>query len=123
MACPNQNNVTMTRGDTTKWYFQRKDNDGNVITTRPSKLYFTVKSDPRNLTPVFQIQFPEMTLDEDGTIHFTILPSMTNGLDWRKQYYYDIEVIDAGVKTTISYGRFTLKPEVTWAQNEEGESE
>lgn len=118
MACPNPANITMTRGDTTKWYFQRKDNDGNVIKTRPSKLFFTVKSDPRNLTPVFQIAFPEMTLDEDGTIHFTILPDMTNGLDWRKQYWYDIEVIDAGVKTTISYGRFTLKPEVTWAQNE-----
>lgn len=123
MPCQNQNNMIMTRGDTTKWFFQRKDNDGNIITTRPSKLFFTVKSDPRNLTPEFQIPFPEMTLDADGTIHFTILPQHTNGLNWQKQYWYDIEVIDAGVKTTISYGRFTLKPEVTWVQNEDGESE
>lgn len=123
MPCQNQNNMIMTRGDTTKWFFQRKDNDGNVITTRPSKLFFTVKSDPRNLTPEFQIPFPEMTLDTDGTIHFTILPQHTNGLNWQKQYWYDIEVIDAGVKTTISYGRFTLNPEVTWVQNEDGESE
>lgn len=118
MVCQNQNNIIMTRGDTAKWYFQRKDNDGNVIKTRPSKLFFTVKSDPRNLTPVFQISFSEMVLDSDGTIHFTILPEMTNDLDWRKQYWFDIEVIDADVKTTISYGKFTLKPEVTWAQNE-----
>lgn len=104
------------------WYFQRKDNDGNVITTRPGKLFFTVKSDPRNLNPVFQINFSQMNFDEDGTIHFAILPEMTNNLDWRKQYWYDIEVIDAGVKTTISYGKFTLKPEVTWVENE-GESE
>lgn len=122
MSCPDPTTIAMTRGDTSKWYFQRKDNDGEVITTAPDKLFFTVKSDPRNLSPVFQIGFNQMTFDEDGTIHFTILPGMTNNLDWRKQYWYDIEVIDGGVKTTISYGKFTLRPEVTWAENE-GESE
>lgn len=74
--------------------------------------------DPRNLKPVFQIPFSKMTQDEDGTIHFAITPAMTNGLDWHKPYYFDIEVIDAGVKTTIKFGRFILTPEVTWAQNE-----
>lgn len=111
--------ISFTRGDTARFKFQRKDNDGSVITTRASELYFTVKSSPQNETPVLQKTIDDMTMDDDGTWHFTIYPFDTNGLDFTKKYYYDLEVIDNGVKTTISYGQFVLKPEVTWQINEE----
>ena len=114
--------ISMTRGDTAKFKFQRKDNNGDIITTRPDEIFFTVKSNPKNLEFVFQKTKDDMVFDLDGTIHFTITPDDTNQLDWKRSYYYDIEVIVSGVKTTISYGSFVLRPEVTWVENEGGNS-
>ena len=115
--------IAFTRGDTAKFSFQRKDVDGAVITTPASEIYFTVKENSKNLTPVLQKTMEDMTFDDDGTYHFELEPADTNGLSFCKKYWYDIEVIDVDVKTTIAYDEFILKPEVTWQANELGESE
>ena len=36
--------MELIRGDTLKLKFQRKNKNGEVIKTKPDKLYFTVKS-------------------------------------------------------------------------------
>lgn len=102
-----------------KYKFQRKDSEGEVIVATPGALYFTVKETTNKLTPVLQKTLEDMQMDSDGTWSFIIEPSDTNGLQYWK-YAYDLEVIQGGVKTTISIGNFIIKPEVTWAQNEEG---
>lgn len=108
----------MVRGDTARFKFQRLDNSGNVITTEADEVYFSVKRSAKEVTLQLQKTIDDMTFDEDGTYHFTIEPADTNNLDFTKKYFYDLEVIDNGVKTTISYGQFNLQPEVTWAANE-----
>lgn len=110
--------LCMTRGDTAKFNFQRLDADGQVITTIADEVFFTVKGSPRNTYPEFQIRLEDMTFDEDGTYHFTVEPTDTNNLDFTKEHWYDLEVIQDGIKTTIAFGEFNLKPEVTWAINE-----
>lgn len=116
MAC---NCLTMTRGDTAKFKFVRLNLDGDPILEKADELYFTVKPSPDDLNPSFQVTIDEMTFDtETGEYDFVILPTYTNNMDFNKKHWYDLEVIDGGVKTTISYGQFKLKPEVTWAKNE-----
>lgn len=110
--------LQMIRGDTVKYKFQRKDSEGEVITATPDALYFTVKETTTKQRPVFQKTLEDMQMDSDGNWSFTIEPADINGLQYWK-YAYDLEVIQGGVKTTISIGTFIIKPEVTWAQNEE----
>ena len=110
--------IQIIRGDTAKFKFQRLDGDGQVITTTPDYLYFTVKESSNKLKYVFQKTLDDMTVDSDGTYHFVVEPENTNGLQYGN-YAYDIEVITDGVKTTIAYGTFNILPEVTWVENEE----
>lgn len=109
--------MKMIRGDTRGFNFQRVNADGEPITTRPDKLYFTVKKSPQDKVVIFQKTIDNMTFDEDGTWHFVIEPEDTNGLKYMT-YVYDIEVITDGVKTTIAKGGLTIEEEVTWAEDE-----
>lgn len=105
------------RGDTKKYYFQRKDKDGGVITEQPDSLYFTVKKTVFDKTPVLQKTLEDMTVDENSVYHFTIEPEDTDNLEY-KNYVYDIQVVQDGVKTTIAKGSFIIEEEVTFAENE-----
>lgn len=117
MICNNKGiNLSQIRGDTVSYKFQRK-NDAGVITTRPEELFFTVKEAATQEKFVFQKRLDDMTLDEDGTYHFTVEPANTNGLQYG-DYVFDIEVIDSGVKSTVAFGVYTILPEVTWVENE-----
>lgn len=117
MNCNNYKiSLSQIRGDTVGYMFQRSNEEG-VITTRPQDLFFTVKETATIEQVVFQKRLDDMTLDEDGTYHFQVLPEDTNGLQYG-DYVFDIEVIDSGVKTTVAYGGYKILPEVTWVENE-----
>lgn len=119
MSCRiDKQQITMTRGDTRKMFFYRKDKLGHIITYKADKLYFTVKESEFDETPIFQKTIADMVFGEDYSYTFTITPEDTNGLEYG-DYVYDIEVItDTGAKRTISKGNFKLTWESTWAQNE-----
>lgn len=109
--------LEMTRGDTKKYKFQRKDAEGNVIKAIPDALFFTVKSNQYLNEFLFQKTINDMVIDDEGFWHFEILPEDTNNLKFRR-YVYDLEVIQGGVKTTISKGDFNVTYEVTYQINE-----
>lgn len=109
--------IRQIRGDTRNYRFQRLNADGTPITTRPDKIYFTVKKKDTDKDVVFQKTIDDMTIDDDGTYHFTVEPTDTNGLKYMT-YVFDIEVITDGVKTTIAKGGFTVESEVTFVENE-----
>lgn len=109
--------IEQIRGDTGRYKFTRKDEDGNVIATRPDAMWFTVKTTYKVPQMVLQKTLDDMEIDENGVWHFTIEPTDTNNLIFGT-YNYDLEVIQDSVKTTISYGEFRLSKEVTWATNE-----
>lgn len=120
--CPGQPGtpLSMTRGDTAGFKFQRKDNNGDVIEILPSKLYFTVKKSFDDEGFVFQKTLKDMTFDEEFWYHFRINPEDTNKLKYGT-YVYDLETIQSGVKSTISKGNLILSSESTWAINEGGD--
>lgn len=118
MNCNNKGvNLSQIRGDTINYKFQRENCEGEIITTRPDELFFTVKEATTQEEFVFQKRLDDMTLDTDGTYHFTVEPEDTNNLIYG-DYVYDIEVINDGVKSTIGYGGYKILPEVTWVENE-----
>ena len=113
------NTLTMTRGDTAQFKFTRLDNEGNPILTEADELYFTVKSSADNFSVEFQITLEDMNFNsQSGEYSFVVEPAMTNELNFNAKHFYDVEVIQSGVKTTISFGQFKLLPEVTWQGNE-----
>lgn len=105
------------RGDTAKYKFQRKDANGNVITTKADNIYFTLKVNGYSDEVLLQKTIDDMEFDDEYYYHFTIEPSDTDDFSFGT-YQYDIEVIQDGVKTTIARGELQLEEEITWATDE-----
>lgn len=118
MACTGgMAELSQTRGDTVGYTFQRLNADGEVITTAPQSLYFTVKHKFTDKEAVLQKKMDEMTMDQDGTWHFVLQSEDTESLDYGV-YVYDIQVTDNDAVTTIAKGNLKLTGEATWAVNE-----
>ena len=109
--------MEQTRGDTKKYYFQRKKADGTVIIDLPDALYFTVKKNYIDNKALIQKKLSDMTVDQEGKYHFTIEPGDTDKLPYGG-YVFDIQVTVGDIKTTIAKGKFVLTEEVTFAENE-----
>ena len=109
--------LSIIRGDTKFYKFQRKNKNKEVILEKADKVYFTVKKNSQVKDVVFQKTIEDMLFDEDGTYHFVIEPKDTDGQDYDK-YRYDVQVEHDGVKKTIAIGIFEIKEEVTFAENE-----
>ena len=109
--------MELVRGDTGHYNFTRKDNEGHAILTTPLAIYFTVKESYDADDFVIQKTLNDMTMDESGKWHFTLLPSDTETLPFDK-YVYDIEVTaSANEVNTIAKGSFELLKEATWSIN------
>lgn len=113
----NERVLKAPRGDTRFYKFQRQTKDGNIITEKAERIYFTVKDKALPERFLIQKTIDDMSFDEDGTYHFRLEPSDTAHLKFG-EYEYDLEVIDNGVTTTISYGKFLIGREVTFMSNE-----
>lgn len=114
--------INIIRGDTLKLTFYRKNNNGEVIKTTPTALYFTIKYDGYDKTVIIQKKLSDMELDTNtGKYTFYILPEDTNNLNYGK-YKYDLEVKDTIVGVdyvkTIAKGDFIIKEEITFTSNE-----
>lgn len=107
--------MELIRGDTGRYKFQRQDLNGNVLSTIPTAIYFTVKETFDDKDFIFQKTIADMTKDSDHWWHFVIDPADTETLPY-KSYVYDLEITDEDV-STISSGKFILKKEATWSIN------
>jgi hypothetical protein len=100
--------LTLIRGDTQSFKFRRLDNDGIPVLSKPSEIYFTMKTSLNTKEAVLQKLLPHMTFNENtGYYSFIIEPKDTNELDVGK-YVYDIKVVDGDYKQTISSGVITI---------------
>lgn len=108
--------MVLVRGDTGAFKFQRLDSSGEAITTTPTAIYFTVKKSYSHADDIFQKTLSDMTMDEDGTWHFTINPVDTASLDYG-QYVFDLEVTTDDYVQTIAKGKLLLEEEATWVGN------
>lgn len=110
-------NLSIRRGDTKFYKFQRKNKDGEIILEQAEKIYFTVKKSFRTKEALFQKTIEDMTFDEYGTYHFVIEPEDTDELEYGT-WKFDLQVVNDGIKSTIAIGDFIVKEEVTFAENE-----
>lgn len=113
--------MKITRGDTEKFKFQRKDQDDTAITRKADEMYFTLKANETMEDFIFQKRLSDgtITFTDDGYYHFTILPEDTNNLDY-DLYYFDIEVktVEDNYVRTLKKGTIQITGEVTFASNE-----
>ncbi len=109
--------LKVIRGDTSKFKFSRKDNQGNTITHIANNIYFSVKENCNTNKLVIQKTIEDMTFD-NGVYTFTIDGADTDEL-YYGSYKYDLEVIEDDYKQTISIGDFIIEEEVTFTSNEE----
>lgn len=115
--------LNIIRGDTKYYKFKRINKlDGNIITTIPDKMCFTVKFDYNVEDVLIQKTLDnEIKFDEENSYYyFTILPEDTNNLPYGK-YVYDIEITEKSKVTTIAIGEIELTEEVTFASNKEND--
>lgn len=111
-------NITITRGDTARFCFQRHDNDGNVLSTRPSKMFFTIKKSNYAKDVIIQKTLNDFTMDEEAFWHVEITPEETEVVAYGT-YKYDIEITEGTSVTTVSKGDFVIEEETTWRENKE----
>lgn len=88
--------IEIVQGDTSPVYkFQRKDIDGNVITTPPLKMWLTVKADTKTDKALIQktlgngIEYNKI----DNFYRFQLLPQDTAKLCYGS-YGFDIAILD-----------------------------
>ena len=113
--------IELIRGDSLSLKFKRLDAQGQAITTEADEVYFTVKKSYNDTDFILQKTLSDMTFDNDGTYHISILPEDTEDLMYGK-YVYDLEVlVGTDYKKTIAIGDFIIKEEVTFSSNESGE--
>lgn len=111
--------MELIRGDTLKLKFLRKNKKGEIITTKPDKLYFTVKTNYYSKNYLFQKVLGKDIIysEQDNYYRFTINPDDTNNLSYGF-YVYDIEVVTGSIVKTIAKGNLDIKEEVTFVENE-----
>jgi len=108
--------LEIIRGDSNKFSFTRKDNEGETILQPANNVYFTVKESWTSQDYLLQKTIEDMTFSE-GKYEFTIEPEETDNLEYG-MYVYDLEVIQESNKQTISRGTFKITEEATFASNE-----
>lgn len=108
--------MELTRGDTGLFKFQRVDANGDVITSTPDAMYFTLKKSYSSPIAVVQKTLADMTQDTDGYWHITLEPEDTENIDVGA-YVYDIEVTVPEYVKTIAKGTLRITAEATWAEN------
>lgn len=112
--------LLFTKGDTFEFCFQRKNKNKEVITTKPDKMYFSVKEDINSKDVLFQKRLSDSTIsynEETYYYNITIDPSDTDNLNLG-DYYYDIEIIDNNKVKTIKKGIISLTYQITDKDNE-----
>lgn len=111
--------IEIIRGDTKTLKFQRRNKNGEVITEKPDKMFFTVKTGYYSKDYLFQKRLDDGISynEDDNYYYFTIESSDTNELDY-DDYVFDIEVINANTVKTIAKGTLKVEGEVTFAENE-----
>lgn len=110
--------MEIIRGDYDTKKFVRKDRQGNVITSIPEKIYFTVKNNIYSNEVLIQKRLNEgITVDENFVYTIEFEASDTDNLTFGK-YVYDIEIKNSDKPKTIQKGTLEITSEVTTAKDE-----
>lgn len=85
--------LSLNRGTTVKYKFQRLDYNGDPILTRAEELYFVVKKRWTDSDAAITKDLSDMTFDEEGYYHFTITPEDTEKMAYGR-YVWDVTPVE-----------------------------
>lgn len=85
--------LSLNRGTTVKYKFQRLDYNGGPILTRAEELYFIVKKRWTDSEAIITKDLSDMTFDEEGYYHFTITPEDTENMAYGR-YVWDVTPVE-----------------------------
>ena len=115
------NTISIVQGDTSCTYkFQRKYDDGSVITTLPEKMWITFKKNYGCKETIFQKTLNNgIDFDEEHYYKFKLMPEDTCNLCCR-DYGFDIAIINerGEKKTLLNDGVLRLEEHYTHKENE-----
>lgn len=94
--------ITIIQGDVSPVFkFQRKYNDGNIISTLPKKMWITFKKNSMCDECLFQKTLENGIVFEDNFYKFQLLSEDTNNLSYGI-YEFDVAIInEIGEKKTL----------------------
>ena len=117
--------IDIVRGDNRTFKFQRKTEQGQVITDEPNEMYITFKTNDVINDYVIQKVYSKNEIIYNSSTHywsFELTPEDTNNLSYGI-YMFDVEIItDENKVKTICEGILTINSEITFASNEGGVS-
>lgn len=118
----NTQTIAINRGTSLKLKAQRKDYNNNPITIEAEGVYFVIKKCWKDKEALVKIDKSQMTFDEQGYYHFTILPEMTENLDYGKYVWDFTATEDSGnYRAKPSRGYFVIGNSACWIVNESEE--
>lgn len=115
--------IELIQGDTSPIYkFQRKDSNGNVITTLPQKMWITFKSDCSCKDCLFQKKLEDNSItysNEDNYYRFKLKSDDTCKLNYGT-YGFDIAILNENneKKTLLNDGELVIVKHYTKKCNE-----
>lgn len=106
--------VSLIRGETKVWKFQRKDGSGQIITTMPDEVYCTIKANYDDDDYIIQKTYTGGGITYSYEWWYVTIPaSETLSLN-PGNYVIDIKVVNDGVATyPVHPQTLTVKPNVT----------
>lgn len=106
--------VSLIRGETKVWKFQRKDGSGTVITTAPDEVYCTIKANYDDDDYLIQKTYGDGDITySDGWWFITLSAAETLALNPGK-YVIDVKVItDSGATYVVHPQTLAVIPNVT----------
>lgn len=112
--------IEMPKGDYRPFKFKIKNKDTTDFNQDVDEIYITFKRNRNEKDFLFQkrLSIGDITKDEEGYYHFSILPEDTDKLSYAK-YVFDIEICNENPKIKqTKTGTLQLTDEVTHTENE-----
>lgn len=115
----NLQTIAINRGTSLQLKGQRKDANGDPIMVIAEEAYFVVKKKWTDKTPAIIKDLSQMTFDEDGYYHITIMPEDTENLQYGA-YVWDFTAVedDDDYRAKPAHGTFIIGNSAGWIVNE-----
>ena len=130
MDCTNQTpivgnlqTISINRGTYLGLKAQRKNMDGTPIMVKADAIYFIIKKRWTDKTALITKTIDDMTFDENGYYHFSIVPEDTENLPYGK-YVWDFTSVhdDNSYRAKPAHGIFVVGNSAGWISNQNQES-
>lgn len=111
--------LSLNRGTYVGYKAQRLNMDGTPITVKADAIFFVVKKQWTDKNALITKTIDDMTFDEDGFYHFSIVPEDTENLPYGN-YVWDFTSVhnDNSYRAKPAHGKFIIGNSACWIVNQ-----